>query len=98
MNFLDAINGADLEIELNKRVVCKSCNGRRADLSKKPRPCFECGSRGSVIGNYGIRKKCQKCDGSGCQVKVDCKECDGLGVTRGDITENIYLPKGIKDG
>ena len=65
INFIDAINGCDTEIVMNKRVVCGKCGGRRADMSKQPRRCFECGGRGSVIGNYGIRKKCLKCDGCG---------------------------------
>lgn len=49
-------------------------------MSKKPRVCFECGGKGSVIGNYGIRKKCTKCDGCGCIFKTACPDCEGLGV------------------
>lgn len=64
----------------------------------KPRPCFECGGRGSVIGNYGIRKKCPKCDGSGCTFKTPCGTCEGLGVQRINVTEDLELPQGLKDG
>ena len=60
-SFVDSINGCDTSITLNKRVVCNRCKGRRADMSQKPRRCFECGGRGSKVGNYGIRKKCLKC-------------------------------------
>ena len=98
ISFIDAINGCDTEISLNKRIICFTCKGRRADMSKKPRVCFECGGRGSVIGNYGIRKKCPKCDGCGCQYKTPCPDCDGIGVQRLTVTENIYLPQGVKDG
>jgi molecular chaperone DnaJ len=80
IDFLDGIHGCDKEIELNKRLPCKVCNGRRADMTNKPRICFECGGRGTVIGNYGIRKKCIKCDGCGCTPKTRCGECEGLGV------------------
>lgn len=80
VSFIDAINGCDTEISLNKRMVCFTCKGRRADMSKKPRVCFECGGKGSVIGNYGIRKKCPKCDGGGCQYKTPCPDCEGIGV------------------
>jgi len=51
-----------------------------------------------VIGNYGIKKKCPKCEGSGCRVKTPCKTCEGLGVQRLTISEFVYLPRGIHDG
>jgi DnaJ-class molecular chaperone len=34
INFIDAINGCDSEILLNKRVICNKCGGRRADMSQ----------------------------------------------------------------
>ena len=100
MDFLDSVNGCQTKIHLNKRVVCADCKGRRADLSSehKPRPCFECGGRGSVIGNYGIRKKCPKCEGSGCTFKSRCQTCEGLGVQRINVTEDLDLPQGLVDG
>lgn len=97
-DFIAAVNGCETQITLNKRVVCAKCSGRRADMSQKPRRCFECGGRGSKVGNYGIRKKCTKCQGSGCQVKTPCPACEGLGLQRMDVTESIYLPQGVVDG
>mmetsp|Transcript_4132 Transcript_4132/g.6993 ORF Transcript_4132/g.6993 Transcript_4132/m.6993 type:complete len:135 (+) Transcript_4132:604-1008(+) len=100
LEFLDAIKGCELEIELNKRVVCHSCKGRKAQMKENqvPRECFECGGRGSVVGNYGVRKKCMKCDGSGCQFKTPCSSCEGLGVQRLNIIEIVTLPSGIHPG
>lgn len=66
IEFLEAINGCEKKVVLDKRVFCGTCKGRRADMTKDPRKCYECGGRGSIIGNYGIRKKCTKCHGSGC--------------------------------
>jgi DnaJ-class molecular chaperone len=34
VNFIDAINGCDTEIIMNKRVICGKCGGRRADMQK----------------------------------------------------------------
>ena len=83
IEFLDAVNGADLKIDLDKRIKCDQCNGRRTDVTKQtPRRCFECGGSGTFIGNYGIRKKCPKCDGAGCKVKSFCGACEGLGIQR----------------
>lgn len=69
----------------------------RAAVGSKPRKCFECGGRGSVIGNYNIKKRCAKCEGAGCQPKVFCSACEGIGVQRQVLTEEIELPGGIKD-
>ena len=80
IDFIEAINGCDKEISLNKRIICHTCKGRRADMQNKPRTCFECGGRGSIIGNYAIRKKCPKCDGCGCTFKTVCQDCEGIGV------------------
>lgn len=100
VSFKEAINGCETQIHLNKRVVCASCHGRRADTKAdvKPRRCFECGGRGSVIGNYGIRKKCPKCEGCGCTYKTRCDTCEGLGVQRITVTEDLFLPQGLVDG
>ena len=59
--FLDSINGCQHSVDLDKRIVCTDCKGRRADMTESPRKCFECGGRGSMVGNYGIRKQCKKC-------------------------------------
>jgi len=72
LEFLEGINGCERTVVLDKRVMCVGCKGRRADLDQQPRRCYECGGRGSLVGNYGIRKKCPKCEGSGCQVKNAC--------------------------
>lgn len=58
LSFEEAVLGTNIEVELNKRVRCHSCRGTRAAAESKPRKCFECGGRGSVIGNYGIKKRC----------------------------------------
>lgn len=62
-----------------------------------PRKCFECGGRGSTIGNYNIKKRCIKCEGAGCQPKVLCSACEGIGVQRQVLSEDIELPGGIRD-
>ena len=76
-----------VEIDLNKRTVCSTCRGTRAKPGSKPRKCFECGGRGSVIGNYGIKKRCPKCEGAGCVPKNKCEDCEGVGVQRSIVKE-----------
>mmetsp|Transcript_39666 Transcript_39666/g.28657 ORF Transcript_39666/g.28657 Transcript_39666/m.28657 type:complete len:84 (+) Transcript_39666:728-979(+) len=83
---------------MNKRVVCHSCKGTRAAKGSKPRKCYECGGRGSTIGNYGIRKVCLKCNGSGSLPKTECPDCEGMGVQRQVLKESVMLPAGLKDG
>lgn len=87
VDFIDAVTGTTIKLELNKRIVCKTCKGTRARPDSSPRKCFECGGRGSVIGNYNIKKRCPKCEGGGCTPKIFCSDCEGIGVQREVITE-----------
>jgi molecular chaperone DnaJ len=54
ISFMDAFKGVKTQVEMNKRMICYSCKGTKAKLGSQPRKCFECGGRGSVIGNYGV--------------------------------------------
>jgi molecular chaperone DnaJ len=69
IEFIDSLKGTEIELDMNKRVICHTCRGTRAAPDSKPRKCFECGGRGSIIGNYGIKKRCPKCQGGGCTPK-----------------------------
>ena len=80
IDFEAAITGTKVEVDMNKRVICFTCKGSRAAHGTKPRKCFECGGRGSVIGNYGVKKRCTKCEGAGCIPKSLCQDCEGIGV------------------
>ena len=51
-----------------------------------------------MIGNFGIKKRCTKCEGAGCIPKVLCGDCEGIGVQRQVITEELDLSSGLKDG
>lgn len=97
IEFLQAVKGDVVGVELNKRVICHSCKGTRAQKDSKPKKCFECGGRGSFIGNYGIRKRCLKCDGAGCIPNIRCPDCEGLGVQRQILREEVSLPGGLSD-
>jgi DnaJ-class molecular chaperone len=98
IDFMDAFKGVKTSVEMNKRTICHSCKGTRAKQGSQPRKCFECGGRGTVVGNYGIRKRCKKCNGAGCIVRQPCNDCEGLGVQRGIVKEDFELPPGVNDG
>jgi len=80
ISFSEAIEGTKLTVSQDKRILCHMCKGTRAKPGSQPRKCFDCGGRGSVIGNYGIRKRCAKCAGAGCKAKIICESCEGIGV------------------
>ena len=98
IDFMDAITDTKVEIEMNKRVVCSTCKGSRAAPGSKPRKCYECGGHGSIIGNYGIKKRCNKCEGAGCLPKTWCPDCEGVGVQRQILKETVELPAGLRNG
>jgi len=98
IDFMGSYTGVKTLVEMNKRVICISCKGTRAKEGSQPRRCYECGGKGTVIGNYGIRKRCKKCNGAGCVVRQACPDCEGLGVQRGIVKEDVDLPPGVSDG
>ena len=67
-------------------------------MTKEPRRCYECGGRGSVIGNYGIKKRCPKCDGSSALGRTPCPACEGIGCKREQVKTAISLPAGLTNG
>lgn len=83
---------------MNKRVVCPECKGSKARTGSKPRKCYDCGGRGSVMGNYGVKKRCRKCNGAGFRVKEHCPTCEGLGVIRDHVDQEVDFPAGMLDG
>lgn len=98
LNFIDSVKGAKVNVEMNKRIVCGDCQGTKAKVGTNPRKCYECGGRGSVMGNYGVKKRCLKCNGAGYKVKESCPTCEGLGIVRENVSEEVEFPAGLFDG
>lgn len=97
----DFYNGKKLEIKLNRSVVCDSCNGSKVKHGKM-KNCPYCNGMGEVyvkkkITNNlsrNIRMMCNKCFGTGFEVKHLCSTCNGQGTTKKDTLITLELHPG----
>lgn len=104
VDFLDAVFGKKLSIELNRMVYCTECDGTGA-VNKETVKCTTCGGNGyvsrsqnTVFGSFAQKVVCDSCKGEGKIPKDKCNSCSGEGIVRKKSAEEIEMPAGIEDG
>ncbi|KAH7884675.1 hypothetical protein F5I97DRAFT_1486033 [Phlebopus sp. FC_14] len=104
----DLYNGKSVKINMEKSVVCGSCNGSGARGSAKPKECAHCEGKGWIFAQtqiapsrYGtMRTKCTDCNGEGNKIreKDRCKKCKGEKTVKEKTRQEIFIEKGMPDG
>ncbi|KAI6122172.1 hypothetical protein EDD16DRAFT_1894626 [Pisolithus croceorrhizus] len=104
----DLYNGKSVKINMEKEVICATCNGSGARGNAKPKECSRCDSKGWIFtqtqiapSRYGtMRTKCPECDGKGSKLreKDRCKRCKGERTVKGKTRQEIFIEKGMPDG
>ena len=82
ITFLEAAQGCEKEITLNKLGPCEECGGRGAEKGSGVKTCPACNGRGQVItsrGIFSIAQTCPRCGGRGRIVDKPCRACGGSG-------------------
>lgn len=100
----DIYNGKDIEIDYERRNLCKKCDGT-GNSDKKLHNCTKCNGKGITVEVIQLgpgmiqqmQRPCNECNGSGkgSDNKLKCKDCDGK---RGFMVKHkikFTLPKGI---
>jgi molecular chaperone DnaJ len=101
LDFLDAVRGATLPLQITAPAACRTCHGSGAKPGTSPRTCPNCGGTGSVStnqGGFGFSEPCRECRGKGQIVDDPCPECGGQGITNQTRTINVRVPAGVRDG
>ena len=105
IDFMDAINGKDIEITLDHDETCKTCGGTGAKSPSDIVTCSRCGGRGvvriqrqTILGAMTSEETCSDCGGSGKIIKNKCPDCQGRGYKRSRIKLPIHIPAGISSG
>ena len=99
INFMDAMEGIEKEIEINKAVKCGKCNGTGVPEEKQYDVCKACQGSGHVTvrqGFFVMQTTCPECGGRGNSAK--CDECHGKGVLRKKRKISVKVPPGVEDG
>jgi DnaJ family protein A protein 2 len=100
----DAFNGMMTHIDVERLIVCASCNGKGGI---DPKTCSGCKGRGVVVkmiqmgpGMYTqSQAECKDCEGTGkiIEKKNICKECKGQKLNKKTENIEVPIPVGIPD-
>ena len=97
LEFSEAAFGVEKDVEFNREVVCKACNGSRAEPGGK-KTCHTCGGSGQIRrtqGFFSVASACPTCQGEGEIITKPCKACKGRGKTIEKKTVSVKIPAGV---
>ncbi len=101
LDFMDAIQGSEQEIEFPRQVGCSPCNGSGAKAGTGKKTCGTCRGTGQVVQQQlfiHIRTACPACGGQGQVVESPCPTCDGRGRNRESAKLAVTVPPGVDSG
>ncbi|KAI9346086.1 hypothetical protein DFJ73DRAFT_838273 [Zopfochytrium polystomum] len=102
----ELFNGHEIEIDMNKQVICPICRGSGAKKADDVKKCTSCNGSGIKIvkqmlgpGIYQqMQTTCDVCGGKGKIVKSKCASCHGHKVKRGSRQLTVTIERGMQDG
>lgn len=101
ISFMDAALGATTGINLEKYVLCSSCQGSGCAPGTSPQVCSRCQGRGQVTqssGFFSISSTCPQCRGQGGMITTPCRKCSGGGKVMVAKTVQLKIPAGVETG
>lgn len=101
IDFKDAVFGAKLDLNFQRRVVCQVCKGSGAKSGSGKNVCSTCGGSGQVrrsSGFFSIASTCPTCHGEGEVIENPCAHCSGTGVEKKNQKVKVTIPAGIETG
>jgi molecular chaperone DnaJ len=101
LTFIEAAQGCEKEITVNKLDACESCHGSGAEAGANAKTCAVCGGRGQVIssrGIFSIAQTCPRCEGRGRVIDKPCRVCAGVGRRERTSRIKIKVPAGVSGG
>lgn len=102
IDFLEAVFGCKKEIEITKKVKCKTCNGEGTAPGTSKKTCETCGGSGQVsqvsntpFGRFQNVTTCPHCHGTGYTIETPCPDCKGAGTIRKTVKLKVEVPAGV---
>src|ERR1051325_886985 len=90
LEFMDAVFGKEVTLDVPRVVQCKTCNGAGAKPGTQPVTCAGCGGRGQIRFSQGflaVARTCPQCGGAGKVIKDPCTTCNGAGRSEEHTSE-----------
>ncbi|KAF1807524.1 hypothetical protein V8B55DRAFT_1466476 [Mucor lusitanicus] len=102
----DIYNGANIEVDISKQVICNHCFGSGAHGSDSIHTCGACQGQGHVLKQVQIapgfvqqfQQQCDKCQGKGKVITKYCKACNGHKINRGNEQYTVTVERGMSSG
>jgi molecular chaperone DnaJ len=101
LDFMDAVWGKEITLDIPRAVSCTACNGSGAKPGTQPVTCTGCAGRGQVRysqGFFAVARTCPQCGGAGKVIKDPCATCSGAGRLREEKKISVKVPAGVDDG
>jgi molecular chaperone DnaJ len=101
LEFVEAARGAKKQVDLERPVLCPSCQGSCADSPADVEVCATCRGQGQVLRQRGfltISTACSACRGEGRVIRKPCRNCKGRGQVREKKTVEVSIPAGVEEG
>jgi molecular chaperone DnaJ len=101
LTFDQAVNGAQVPLEVPTSQSCTTCKGTGAKPGTSPKVCPVCSGRGIEAqsqGIFSISQPCSNCHGSGTVIDDPCPTCAGSGALRKVRRLRVNIPAGVRSG
>jgi len=101
LTFEQAMDGAQVPVEVVKAASCTTCHGSGARPGTGPTVCPRCGGRGvdsQSQGLFSISQPCPQCGGQGQIIEHPCETCGASGLTAQRKRYRVNIPPGVHDG
>jgi molecular chaperone DnaJ len=105
LSFEQAVFGATVAIEIQRRELCEACEGSGAKAGTGKQSCPACSGAGqvrhvqqSMFGSFVSVTTCRDCGGRGEIVSERCPECAGKGRIQRPRKLDVDVPAGVDDG
>lgn len=98
IDFLDAVRGAEVPLELQRPGPCRACSGEGGH-GRKPCPaCNGSGRRALRQLGMNVLVACDECGGQGSTWTEECGVCGGTGRGMERARLQVKVPAGIETG
>jgi molecular chaperone DnaJ len=95
------VQGVETTLEVERRVLCRRCQGSAMEPGTQRQNCRRCGGRGQVSQARGLLKiftTCPECRGAGSLIASPCKQCGGAGAVLEKKQVQVRIPPGVDQG